>query len=51
MAALDETGYSTPAPDNTRAKGSEGWATAEIRGGDRVRLKQVADQMDAIFRM
>jgi L-ribulose-5-phosphate 3-epimerase len=41
MAALDETRYSTHVRDN--------WATAEIRGGDRKRLKQIADQMDAIF--
>lgn len=49
MAALDQTGYATPAPDNTRAKGTEGWATAEVRGGDRKRLMQVSGQMEALF--
>lgn len=51
MAALDATGYSTPAPDNTRRKGTEGWATAEVGGGDRKRLMQVSGQMDALFKM
>lgn len=50
MSALDETGYSTPAPDNKRPKGAEGWATAEVRGGDRNRLTQIAQQMDALFK-
>jgi len=43
MKALDETGYST-APDGN-------WATAEVNGGDRKRLKQVAEQMDRLFAM
>jgi hexulose-6-phosphate isomerase len=41
MKALDETGYSTAPGGN--------WATAEVNGGDRKRLKQVADQMDRLF--
>lgn len=41
MRALDEIGYST---DPTGR-----WATAEVRGGGRERLKQISDQMDAIF--
>lgn len=36
MKALDAIGY-------------EGWATAELRGGDAARLRQVAEQMDRIF--
>lgn len=36
MAALDEIGY-------------QGWATAEIPGGDRVRLTEIAARMDRIF--
>lgn len=36
MAALREIGY-------------EGWATAEIRGGDRKRLAEIAERMDRIF--
>lgn len=43
MAALDEVGYST-APEGR-------WATAEVRGGDRARLRQVSEQMDRIFAM
>ena len=35
MAALDEIGYA-------------GWATAEIAGGDRARLKDIAERMDRI---
>ncbi|MFT3684665.1 MAG: sugar phosphate isomerase/epimerase family protein [Phycisphaerales bacterium] len=50
MAALDETGYTKPAPDNNRRDGAQGWATAEVHGGDRTRLKQIAAQMDAIFK-
>ena len=42
MAALDESGF-TMASDN--------WATAEVRGGDRARLKQVKEQMDRLFAM
>ncbi len=41
MKALDEIGYSTAAAGN--------WATAEVRGGDRARLKQVSEQMDKLF--
>lgn len=36
MAALDRIGYS-------------GWATAEIPGGDRTRLEEIASRMDRIF--
>lgn len=43
MAALDDVGYST-APEGR-------WATAEVRGGDRARLKQVSEQMDRLFAM
>jgi hypothetical protein len=43
MKALDETGYST-APEGN-------WATAEVGGGDRKRLKLVAEQMDRLFAM
>ncbi len=41
MKALDEVGYST-------APGGR-WATAEVAGGDRKRLKQIAEQMDRLF--
>ncbi|MCE9596176.1 MAG: sugar phosphate isomerase/epimerase [Planctomycetes bacterium] len=41
MAALDESGY---AIDPRRR-----WATAEVGGGDRKRLKQVAEQMDRLL--
>jgi hexulose-6-phosphate isomerase len=41
MKALDETGYSTAPGGN--------WATAEVSGGDRKRLKVIADQMDRLF--
>lgn len=41
MKALDEIGYST-APEGR-------WATAEVGGGDRKRLAQVAAQMDHLF--
>lgn len=43
MKALDEVGYST-APEGN-------WATAEVSGGDRKRLKQISDQMDTLFAM
>jgi hexulose-6-phosphate isomerase len=43
MKALDETGYSTAPGGN--------WATAEVGGGDRKRLQQVAAQMDRLFAM
>ncbi|MBL1216640.1 MAG: sugar phosphate isomerase/epimerase [Planctomycetes bacterium] len=36
MKAFDEIGY-------------EGWATAEVRGGDRARLADIAARMDRIF--
>ncbi len=29
--------------------GYEGWASAEVKGGDRKRLKQISDEMDEIF--
>jgi hexulose-6-phosphate isomerase len=41
MKALDEVGYSTATPGN--------WATAEVRGGDRNRLKTISEQMDKLF--
>ena len=41
MHALDELGYSTAEPGN--------WATAEVRGGNAERLKQIAGQMDKLF--
>ena len=41
MKALDDIGYSTaPAPNAN-------WATAEVHGGDRKRLKQISDQNSA----
>jgi hexulose-6-phosphate isomerase len=43
MKALDEVGY-PGGPDG-------GWATAEVRGGDEKRLKEVAEKMDRIFAM
>lgn len=43
MAALDASGYSTKEGGN--------WATAEVRGGDRKRLREVSDQMDRLFTM
>jgi L-ribulose-5-phosphate 3-epimerase len=43
MSALDDIGYST-APEGN-------WATAEVGGGDSKRLRQISDQMDALFRM
>lgn len=43
MKALDEIGYSTSPGGN--------WATAEVGGGDRARLKQVSEQMDRLFAM
>ena len=43
MKALDEIGYSTASHGN--------WATAEVRGGDAARLKQVSQQMDRLFAM
>jgi hypothetical protein len=30
--------------------GFDGWATAEIPGGDAKRLKEIADRMDRIFK-
>lgn len=41
MQALDEIGYSTATPGR--------WATAEVAGGDRVRLAEIAAQMDRLF--
>ena len=38
---LDAIGYSTDPAGR--------WATAEVRGGDRARLKKIAEQMDKIF--
>jgi hexulose-6-phosphate isomerase len=43
MKALDDIGYSTAPAGN--------WATAEVRGGDRARLRQVSEQMDRLFAM
>ena len=43
VKALDEVGYSTAPQGN--------WATAEVRGGDRARLKNISDQMDKLFAM
>jgi hexulose-6-phosphate isomerase len=43
MKALDEIGYSTAPGGN--------WATAEVGGGDRKRLRQVSEQMDRLFAM
>lgn len=43
MAALDASGYSTKEGGN--------WATAEVRGGDRKRLREVSEQMDRLFGM
>jgi L-ribulose-5-phosphate 3-epimerase len=43
MKALDDIGYST-APNGN-------WATAEVRGGDRARLKTISEQMDKLFAM
>jgi hexulose-6-phosphate isomerase len=47
MKALDEVGYST----TTLADGGGNWATAEVGGGDRKRIKQVSEQMDRLFGM
>jgi len=38
MQALDDIGY-------------EGWGTAEVAGGDRERLKDIADRMDRLYAM
>ena len=38
MQALDDIGY-------------EGWGTAEVSGGDRERLKDIADRMDRLYAM
>lgn len=43
MRALDEIGYST-APEGR-------WATAEVRGGDEARLRDIAARMDRLFAM
>lgn len=43
MKALDEIGYSTAPAGN--------WATAEVGGGDRQRLRQISEQMDRLFSM
>ena len=43
MAALDEIGFSTALGGN--------WATAEVGGGDKKRLAQIAGQMDRLFAM
>jgi len=43
MAALDEIGFSTAPGGN--------WATAEVGGGDKKRLAQIAGQMDCLFAM
>jgi hypothetical protein len=41
MAALDATAY--------ESRG--GWATAEVRGGDAARMREIAEKMDRIFAM
>jgi hexulose-6-phosphate isomerase len=41
MKELDAVGYSTAPGGN--------WATAEVRGGDRNRMKEVREQMDTLF--
>ncbi len=33
------------------AIGYEGWATAEVGGGDRKRLKQIGDEMDKVLNL
>jgi hexulose-6-phosphate isomerase len=43
VKALDEIGY--PGGPNG------GWATAEVRGGDEKRLKEISDKMDKIIAM
>lgn len=43
MKALDDIGYSTSPAGN--------WATAEVRGGNAARLKQISEQMDALFKL
>lgn len=43
MKELDAVGYSTAPGGN--------WATAEVRGGDRNRLKELRTQMDTLFSM
>jgi hexulose-6-phosphate isomerase len=45
LKALDEIGYKDP------ATGGTGWATAEVKGGDRARLKDIADRMDKVLGM
>jgi L-ribulose-5-phosphate 3-epimerase len=41
MKALDDVGYSTDPAGR--------WATAEVGGGDRTRLKKISDQMDRLL--
>ena len=43
LKALDEIGYKDP------ATGGPGWATSEVKGGDRAALKDVADRMDKVL--
>jgi hexulose-6-phosphate isomerase len=43
MAALDEVGYSTDPVGR--------WATAEVRGGDAARLREVSERMTRVFGM
>jgi len=45
LKALDEVGYKDP------ATGGTGWATSEVKGGDRARLKDIADRMDKVLGM
>jgi hexulose-6-phosphate isomerase len=45
LKALDEVGYKDP------AGGGLGWATSEVKGGDRAALKDVAERMDKVLGM
>jgi hexulose-6-phosphate isomerase len=45
LKALDEVGYKDP------ATGGTGWATSEVKGGDRARLKDIAERMDKVLGM
>jgi hexulose-6-phosphate isomerase len=43
LKALAEVGYKDP------ATGGPGWATAEVKGGDRAALKEVAERMNKVL--
>jgi hexulose-6-phosphate isomerase len=45
LKALDEIGYKDP------ATGGTGWATSEVKAGDRAWLKQVGERMDKVLGM